>query len=151
MCQRDTVSPSVPYPCTQSHAIQRAFRTLAYTCKLRVLLRVILQLKRRMKKMTTLRQNFEWCLEIQIVWIKCFKRCATALCSILIQRMTTKQGTINFFFNEEEVMAGAGGDDRAELLARFDEMLHIPACDTVEELIENDPERFEDDEDITST
>lgn len=52
-----------------------------------------------------------------------------------------------FFCNEEEILAGAGGDERADILSRFDAMLQIPSSEGVEEMIVNDPERFQDDED----
>ena len=48
------------------------------------------------------------------------------------------------FFDEDEVMRGAGADGRAAALERFDAMLQIDPG--VDELIRDDPGRFEDDE-----
>jgi nucleotide-sensitive chloride channel 1A len=48
------------------------------------------------------------------------------------------------FFDEDEVMRGAGADGRAAALERFDAMLQIDPG--VDELIRDDPGRFEDEE-----
>ena len=48
------------------------------------------------------------------------------------------------FFDEDEVMRGAGADGRAAALERFDAMLQIDPG--VDELIRDDPGRFEDDD-----
>ena len=64
-------------------------------------------------------------------------------------------GAGDFFFDEEEVLAGAGGADRAALLARYDAMLAsgnggdpsaLGLPDAMDALMLADPSRFEDDE-----
>lgn len=53
----------------------------------------------------------------------------------------------DFFFDEDEVLEGAEGDEREEMLSRFDEMLQIsPDMENVHELVLDDPERYEDEE-----
>ena len=50
-----------------------------------------------------------------------------------------------FFYDEDEVMRGAGAEGRRAALDRFDEMLQIDPG--VDDLIRDDPGRFEDDDD----
>lgn len=50
-----------------------------------------------------------------------------------------------FFYDEDEVMRGAGAEGRRAALDRFDEMLRIDPG--VDDLIRDDPGRFEDDDD----
>eukprot|EP00242_Pyramimonas_sp_CCMP2087_P009216 CAMPEP_0198209434 /NCGR_PEP_ID=MMETSP1445-20131203/15818_1 /TAXON_ID=36898 /ORGANISM="Pyramimonas sp., Strain CCMP2087" /LENGTH=217 /DNA_ID=CAMNT_0043883205 /DNA_START=119 /DNA_END=772 /DNA_ORIENTATION=+ len=53
----------------------------------------------------------------------------------------------DFFFDEDEIHEGAEGDEREEMLNRFDEMLQIsPDMENVHELVLDDPERYEDEE-----
>ncbi|KAK9822202.1 hypothetical protein WJX81_003862 [Elliptochloris bilobata] len=48
-----------------------------------------------------------------------------------------------FFYDEEEVAAGAGGADRVARLNALDALLTMPRADQLDELLEDDP-RFED-------
>mmetsp|Transcript_15568 Transcript_15568/g.18737 ORF Transcript_15568/g.18737 Transcript_15568/m.18737 type:complete len:219 (-) Transcript_15568:161-817(-) len=56
-----------------------------------------------------------------------------------------------FYYNEEEVLSGAGADDRAALLDHFDAMLQVRSDalgDALDEQMANDPANFMDDEDL---
>lgn len=39
-----------------------------------------------------------------------------------------------FFYNEEEVLAGAGGDARAAMLDHYDSLLQLPSADDLDEV-----------------
>lgn len=53
-----------------------------------------------------------------------------------------------FFVNEEEVRAGAGA--RASMLDHYDSLLHMPSGDQLDQLLQRDPSRFEDEEEETA-
>ncbi|CAK0786113.1 hypothetical protein CVIRNUC_009326 [Coccomyxa viridis] len=50
----------------------------------------------------------------------------------------------DFYYNEEEVMAGAQGEQRAAMLDHYDSLLQMPRASELDELVEEDPDRFED-------
>lgn len=47
---------------------------------------------------------------------------------------TDDDGQGDFFFNEEEVLAGAGGEQRAALLEQYDALLSMPRADELDEV-----------------
>ncbi|CAL5227014.1 g9905 [Coccomyxa viridis] len=49
-----------------------------------------------------------------------------------------------FYYNEEEVRAGARGEERTAMLDHFDSLLQAPHSADMEEPAEGDPDRFED-------
>ncbi|EIE24935.1 hypothetical protein COCSUDRAFT_62344 [Coccomyxa subellipsoidea C-169] len=49
-----------------------------------------------------------------------------------------------FYYDEDEVLAGAGGESRAAMLDHYDSLLQMPRADDLDELLAEDPERFED-------
>ena len=55
-------------------------------------------------------------------------------------------GAGEFYYNEEEVLSGAGAEARAAMLDHYDSLLQMPTAGELDELIQNDPGRFEDDE-----
>jgi nucleotide-sensitive chloride channel 1A len=55
-------------------------------------------------------------------------------------------GAGEFYFNEEEVLSGAGAEARAAMLDHYDSLLQMPTAGELDELIQNDPGRFEDDD-----
>ena len=54
-------------------------------------------------------------------------------------------GAGEFYYNEEEVLSGAGAVGRAAMLDHYDSLLQMPTAGELDELIQNDPGRFEDD------
>ena len=56
-------------------------------------------------------------------------------------------GAGEFYYNEEEVLSGAGAEARAAMLDHYDSLLQMPTAGELDELIQNDPGRFEDDDD----
>ena len=55
-------------------------------------------------------------------------------------------GAGEFYYNEEEVLSGAGAEARAAMLDHYDSLLQMPTAGELDELIQNDPGRFEDDD-----
>lgn len=49
-----------------------------------------------------------------------------------------------FFYDEDEVLAGAGNGSRAAMLDHYDSLLQMPRADDLDELVAEDPERFDD-------
>ncbi|CAL8464249.1 g3784 [Coccomyxa elongata] len=49
-----------------------------------------------------------------------------------------------FFYDEEEVLAGADDGSRAAMLDHYDSLLQMPRADDLDELVAEDPERFDD-------
>lgn len=54
-------------------------------------------------------------------------------------------GAGEFYYNEEEVLSGAGAAARAAMLDHYDSLLQMPTAGELDELIQNDPGRFEED------
>ena len=46
----------------------------------------------------------------------------------------TEEAQNELFFDEEEVLAGAGGEQRADMLAHYDNLLEMPSADTLDEV-----------------
>ena len=55
-------------------------------------------------------------------------------------------GAGEFYYNEEEVLSGAGAEARAAMLDHYDSLLTMPTAGELDELIADDPGRFEDDD-----
>ncbi|KAK3255313.1 hypothetical protein CYMTET_35500 [Cymbomonas tetramitiformis] len=57
-----------------------------------------------------------------------------------------EDGAGEFYFDEEEIINGVGAEDRANMLDRFDAMLEMPTAGDFDQLISEDPGRFEDED-----
>jgi hypothetical protein len=51
-----------------------------------------------------------------------------------LRRTTAEEAQNELFFDEEEVLAGAGADQRAVMLNHYDNLLDMPAADTLDEV-----------------
>lgn len=58
------------------------------------------------------------------------------------------EGEEDMYCNQEEILAGSGGDARAAMLDHFDSMLQIQPGAQINELLAQDPDRFEDPDDV---
>ena len=46
----------------------------------------------------------------------------------------------DFFYDEEEVLAGAGGQARADMLDHYDSLLNMPRADQLDEVLSSWPD-----------
>jgi hypothetical protein len=59
---------------------------------------------------------------------------ATALPGTDLPLTTAEEAQNELFFDEQEVLAGAGADQRAAMLNHYDNLLDMPAADTLDEV-----------------
>mmetsp|Transcript_17044 Transcript_17044/g.47600 ORF Transcript_17044/g.47600 Transcript_17044/m.47600 type:complete len:232 (-) Transcript_17044:664-1359(-) len=69
---------------------------------------------------------------------------AMSECAALNPDSDMEEDDGQFFYNEDEVMSGVDPDRREAMLDHFDSILQVPQEDELEELIADDPGRFED-------